>query len=271
MRYAIGMAKGRAWGWLFVVVIAAGFLPAAVAGEAGKGPEKPVAAQKEGVGEPRVLQIVRTSPSVGATDVDPATTAIVVTFNADMGSGFSWTGGGPNYPKGREGMRPHWRDKRTCVFPVTLEKASYYRIGINSKSFQNFRSAAGVPVRPTAIYFTTQGASEELKARVRKPTVVKMEPPNGAKDVDPNLSEIRVTFSMPMGGGFSWTGGGPTFPATPEGKRPAWSEDRKTCIRPVQLKPNSTYRMGLNSPSAINFMSEWGVSLDPVVYTFQTR
>jgi len=234
-------------------------------------PDQPAAAQARPAQEAgRPPLIVRTSPAVSTTDVDPETSAITVTFDTDMGGGMSWTGGGPAFPKGREGMKPHWRDKRTCVFPATLEKGSYYRIGINSTSYQNFRSAKGIPARPTAIYFTTRGASDELKARVIKPTVAKMEPPNGAKDVDPNLREIRVTFSAAMGGGFSWTGGGPNFPTIPSGARPSWSADRKTAILPVQLQPNWDYRLGLNSPSNKNFSSEWGVPLDPVVYTFHT-
>jgi hypothetical protein len=216
-------------------------------------------------------QIVATSPAVGATDVDPATTEITVTFDRDMSDGFSWTGGGPDYPPTAEGKKVVWRDRRTCVLPVKLEPGRYYRVGINSKSYRNFRSADGVSARPSAIYFTTRGAGEEMKARTRKPEIVSMSPANGAKDVDPNLTEIRVTFSVPMGGGFSWTGGGPQFPKVAEGKRPSWSEDRKTCVLPVELKPGWEYRLGLNSPSHKNFQSEGGVPLDPVVYTFTTR
>jgi hypothetical protein len=81
---------------------------------------------------------------------------------------------------------------------------------------------------------------------------------------------LRVTFNVPMGGGCSWTGGGPEFPTIPEGKEPFWTEDHKTCVLPVALKPNSQYRLGLNSPSFKNFQSAGGVPLEPVVYTFKT-
>jgi hypothetical protein len=157
------------------------------------------------------------------------------------------------------------------VLPVELKKAHYYRVGINSKSFQNFRSAAGVPVPPSVIQFTTRGASEELINQVRIPKIVSITPTNGATDVDPSVSEIRVQFNIPMGGGFSWTGGGPKFPEIPEGQSPSWSPDGKTCTLPVKLKPNSEYSLGLNSLSHKNFQSRWGVPLDPVVYTFRTR
>lgn len=219
----------------------------------------------------RTPQIVAALPAPGAVDVDPATSEITVIFDRDMQPGFSWTGGGPEFPPTPEGSRPFWRDRKTCVLPVKLEQGKYYRVGINSTSYQNFRSADGVPAKPSAIYFATQGAPEEVKNRVRKPEIISLTPPNGAKDVDPGLREIRVTFNVPMGKGFSWTGGGEDFPEIPEGLRPSWTEDGKTCVLPVKLKPGWDYCLGLNSSSHKNFQSEGGVPLDPVVYTFRTR
>lgn len=219
-------------------------------------------------GPPR---IVSTSPAVGATDVDPGVSEISVTFDRDMGGGCSWTGGGPVYPTIDQGKKIEWRDRRTCVLPVKLESGRYYRVGINSKSHQNFRSAKGVPARPSVIYFTTEGASDTVKQQVLKPKVVDLIPKNGATDVDPGLSEIRVTFNVAMGGGRSWTGGGPTFPTIPEGKKIYWTEDHKTCVMPVRLEPGKSYRIGLNSRSHINFQTANGVPLDPILYTFSTK
>jgi beta-lactamase regulating signal transducer with metallopeptidase domain len=218
----------------------------------------------------RPPNIIATSPRVGDTEVSPALAEITVTFDQDMGGGFSWTGGGPDYPPSPEGAKTQWRDPRTCVLPVKLEAARYYRVGINSTSFQNLGNAHGVAARPSALYFTTQGASEELKLKARKPEVVSLNPPNDGQNVRPGLTELRVTFNVPMGGGFSWTGGGPEFPDTPEGKRAYWTEDGKTCVLPVQLKPGWTYQLGLNSPWHVNFQSAGGVPLDPVAYTFKT-
>jgi hypothetical protein len=219
-------------------------------------------------GPPR---IIATSPKIGETEVNPSTTEITVTFDRDMGKGFSWTGSGPDYPPVPEGQKPYWRDKRTCVLPVKVQAARFYRVGINSTSFQNFASEDGQPAHPSAIYFTTVGAREELKRQVSRPLIVGLEPKNGTRDVDPNIKELRVTFSVEMGGGFSWTGGGPQFPTTPEGKKPFWTEDHKTCVLPVELQPDHEYRLGLNSPSHKNFQSAGGVSLEPTSYTFSTR
>lgn len=217
--------------------------------------------------------IIESSPEIGATDVDPETTEISVTFDRDMDvGGYSWTGGGPNFPQSPEGSTAVWKDKRTCVLPVELKKGSFYRVGINATSFQNFKSELGVPAETTAIYFATEGANKSVANRVRVPKVVKSTPEIGAKDVDPRLGLISVTFNVPMDtGGFSWTGGGPTFPTIPEGQKPRWSRDGKSCTLPVKLEPGKRYELGLNSISHKNFASKWGVPLEPVRFTFQTE
>ncbi len=236
-----------------------------VAGTIGSAPRAQAADGAQG--PPRIIS---TSPEVGATEVDPSLTEITVTFDRDMGEGMSWTGGGSEYPKSPDGQRAHWRDKRTCVLPVKLYAAQYYRVGINSPSFHGFQSAEGVAVSPSVIYFTTTGASEMLKRKMQIPRIVRLEPLNGANDVSPTVKELRVTFNIPMATSFSWTGGGQEFPGIPEGKKPYWTTDKKTCVLPVELKPGSNYRVGLNSPSHKGFQSASGLPLEPVAYTFRT-
>jgi Bacterial Ig-like domain len=101
-------------------------------------------------------KIVSTQPINGATGVDPGLTEITVTFDQDMDEGFSWTGGGPEYPTSPQGAKAQWRDKRTCVLPVALQSGHRYRVGINSPSYRNFRSSAGQSVAPSSISFTTR-------------------------------------------------------------------------------------------------------------------
>jgi hypothetical protein len=60
-------------------------------------------------------------------------------------------------------------------------------------------------------------------------------------------------------------------PKIVSGKKPSWSKDGKTCSLPVALEPGKDYKLGLNSLSHINFQSESGVPLAPVIYTFKTR
>ena len=219
------------------------------------------------MGAPR---IVSTSPDVAATDVDPATSEITVTFDQDMRKGFCWTGGGPDFPPTVDDKKPYWRGSRTCVLPVKLQAGHYYRVWINSTSYHNFRGTNGIAAATSAIYFSTKGASAELKSKTLAPRIVSINPRNETNNVSPDLKELRVTFDMPMGEGCSWTGGGPDFPKIPDGKKPYWTDDHKTCVLPVELKPNQQYLMGLNSPSYKNFQSAGGVPLPPTKYTFKT-
>lgn len=215
-------------------------------------------------------QIVKTVPERGAKEVDPDLKEIRVTFDRDMGAGMSWTGGPPHFPPLDASRQARWIDARTCVLPVRLQREAYYRLGINSTGNQKFRSRQGTPFAPAAIYFVTAGAAKEIVERVKAPTIVSVEPQNGAMSVDPNIKSLRVTFDRPMSEGMSWTGGGPSFPKLPSGEKPAWSADGLTCTLPVSLEAEHEYQLSLNSESHINFQSKWGVPLEPVSYKFRT-
>lgn len=104
-----------------------------------------------------------------------------------------------------------------------------------------------------------------------KPHVVAMVPANGAQEVDPELKELRVTFSIPMEEGFSWCGGGDNYPDTPEKSHPFWLDDHKTCVLPVKLKPGIAYHLFLNTEKFQSFRSQDGVPLKPVIYRFSTK
>lgn len=184
----------------------------------------------------------------------------------------SWTGGAPLFPPTDDSREARWKDARTCVLPVSLAKGAFYRLGINSTSHQNFRGTSGVPAPCSVIAFATAGASDAVVRRVRVPKIVTTSPDNGALDVDPETALLRVTFDMPMGDGMSWTGGGPGFPKdSPDGKKPSWSKDGRTCALPVLLEPGHEYELGINSLKHINFQSKWGIPLEPIVYKFRTR
>ena len=252
---------GFAWTALLCMVVL--LLPMGGWGQAAAPQQTPVKPAEAPGGVP---MLVKTDPAIGAKDVDPALKELKLTFDKDMAGGFSWTGGGEYHPKGTD--RPRWLDKRTCVMPVALEPGKYYIVGINSKSHQNFRSEAGQPTPPRVLYFVTKGADEATLAMVKAPTVVKLSPENGAKNVPTSLTDVSVTFDIPMGGGCSFTGSQETVP---KGMGPVkWSEDRKTCTMPVALEPSKEYRTALNSFSHNNFRSASGVPLEPVEWKFTT-
>jgi hypothetical protein len=208
----------------------------------------------------------KSNPAHGATNVDPSLKEIVIRFDREMGPGMSITGDPALLPPISQAGKPGWRNSRTFVLPVTLAEGAYYRIGINSKTHQNFQDTFETPALPSVIAFTTKGASKELIAKVATPHVVSTEPKFGAKDVDAALSELKVTFDLPMGGGMSFTGDVPAA----SGGRPAWSKDRRTITLPIKLEPGREYRFGLNSPRHVNFQSAAGVPLEPVAFEFST-
>lgn len=209
----------------------------------------------------------KSNPAHGATNVDPSLKEIVIRFDREMGPGMSITGDPALFPPISQAGKPDWRNTRTFVFPVALSEGAYYRIGINSKSHQNFQDTFEIPALPSVIAFTTKGASQELVAKVATPHVVSTEPTIGAKDVDAGLSELKVTFDLPMGDGMSITGDVPAV----RGARPKWSKDRRTIALPIKLEPGREYRFGLNSLRHVNFQSAAGVPLEPVVFEFSTK
>jgi hypothetical protein len=73
------------------------------------------------------------------------------------------------------------------------------------------------------------------------PVVVKTEPVAGASDVDPALTEIKVTFSKTMqDGSWSWsTLGEENFPEMVG--RPKYLADGRTCVLTVRLQPDKFY------------------------------
>ena len=101
--------------------------------------------------------VIETVPQSGASDVDPSTTEIKVTYSKEMHDGsWSWsTWGEENFPKMTD--KPHYLDdKRTCVAPVKLEPGKFYAIWLNSENFGNFKDANGQAALPYLLVFKTK-------------------------------------------------------------------------------------------------------------------
>jgi len=109
---------------------------------------------------------------------------------------------------------------------------------------------------------------EAIKSK--SPEIVTMVPPSGAKDVDPNLTAIVITFDRPMkdkqwavmrlDGNFPEMDGSTYYDKT-----------RRVFTIPVKLKPDTEYELGLNADGYYAFASEAGDPLYPVVIRFKTR
>lgn len=216
-------------------------------------------------------KVVRTVPENGAEDVNPKLRQIRIVFDQDMDQGgFSICGGGPKYPK--TVGRPRWVNKRTIVMRVRLEANHDYELSVNCPSYKNFKSVRGEAVRPYPVKFRTgalkKGEAEEPEEVYEgPPVVVEMIPENGARDVDPDLNEIRIVFDQDMEDSLSVCGGGEKYPKIIG--NPQWV-DARTCVMRVELEPQHEYRFGINCPSAKNFRSIRGEPVEPVWVRFRT-
>jgi hypothetical protein len=104
------------------------------------------------------------------------------------------------------------------------------------------------------------------------PVVVKTVPEAGAAEVDPKLTEIKVTFSKDMQDGtWSWsTLSKESFP-TVDGK-PKYLKDKRTCVLPVKLEPGKTYAIWVNSGEKFrDFKDTDGRSAVPYLLAFKTK
>jgi len=114
-------------------------------------------------------------------------------------------------------------------------------------------------------------AAEGQDIESMPPVVVKTVPESGARDVAPDIVEIKVTFSKEMADN-SWSWSTAWQGSTPEtlGK-PKYEADRKTCVLKVKLEPNKTYAYWLNSEKFKNFKDRQGHSAVPYLLVFQTK
>ena len=103
------------------------------------------------------------------------------------------------------------------------------------------------------------------------PVVIKTVPESGASDVDPQLSEIAVTFSSQMKDKqWSWsTWGEGTFPETTGEAR--YLADGRTCVLPVKLKSGKVYATWINSDQLHGFQDRAGQAAVPYLLVFETR
>jgi len=112
---------------------------------------------------------------------------------------------------------------------------------------------------------------QKLTIQGMPPVVVKTVPESGATDVDPNLTEIKVTFSKDMADG-SWSWSTAARDSTPPNTgKPHYLDDKRTCVMPVKMKPGKTYGYWLNSNNFHGFQDTDGHPSVPYLLIFQTK
>ncbi|MFQ5731203.1 MAG: Ig-like domain-containing protein [Planctomycetaceae bacterium] len=112
--------------------------------------------------------------------------------------------------------------------------------------------------------------ADDVTLKSVPPVVVKTLPAAGTAEVDPKLTEIKVTFSKTMqDGSWSWAALSKSSFPNVDGK-PKYLADKRTCVLPVKLKPRKTYAIWLNSAKFRNFKDTDGRSAVPYLLVFQT-
>ncbi len=113
--------------------------------------------------------------------------------------------------------------------------------------------------------------AQEITVESAPPVVVKTIPTAGDAEVDPGLTEIRVTFSKPLDpGGMSVVRASPaTFPDL--SGRVSFEPDQETLIIPVSLKPGRDYALWFNTSRFQNFKDRNGRALVPYLLVFRTK
>ena len=102
------------------------------------------------------------------------------------------------------------------------------------------------------------------------PVVIRTSPVAGEKNVEPALSEIKVTFSKKMNpNSYSWVKvSDDTFP---EMSGDVHFKNHYSCVAPVRLEPGKTYVIWFNSKEHANFKDLDGNPAVPYLLVFQTR
>ena len=157
------------------------------------------------------------------------------------------------------------QDERQTTTPYISTKPIYETQWQPPANAEPLVYMVGVPV-----YESRPSPQGEIDPR-RVPKIIATFPKNNAKDVDPNITQVYVTFDIPMGSGRAWAQrSNQTALDFDEDEELFWTADRRTCVAPVKLKANKTYEILMNVPPFIGFASEAGVASRQLIYTFKT-
>lgn len=123
-----------------------------------------------------------------------------------------------------------------------------------------------------ALFLTYPALSEELSIAALPAAVVKTIPESGNSKVDAaSTKRIEVTFSKDMiDKSWSWSQvSDGTFPKIVG--QPRYLDDKRTCVIDVELEPNRTYVIWLNSSKFKNFKDADGKPSVPYLLVFETK
>jgi len=101
--------------------------------------------------------VVKTFPQAGDTAVDPSIKEISVIFSKDMMTEDMWSWvmvSKESFPNISGKVK--FKDKKTCIAPVSLEPGKTYAIWFNSEKYNAFRDTDNNPAVPYLLVFQTR-------------------------------------------------------------------------------------------------------------------
>lgn len=113
----------------------------------------------------------------------------------------------------------------------------------------------------------------EITVETMPPSVVKTVPQAGDTAVNPSLKKIEVTFSKDMMTDRMWAFvqiSKDSFPKRPEGQKIRYLPDKRTCVMPVELEPDKTYVIWINSGKFNSFRDTKNNPAVPYLLVFRT-
>ncbi len=124
------------------------------------------------------------------------------------------------------------------------------------------------------LLFNVSAAEEKLEVNVvtMPPVVIKTFPVAGDTEVDPDIKEVRVTFSKNMRTEKMWSFvkiSNNTYPEITGDVK--YMEDKRTCVLPVKLEPGKTYVIWFNTEKFNSFRDINNFPSIPYLLVFQTR
>lgn len=186
--------------------------------------------------------VVASDPPSGSLGVPASTATLSIQYSRPMGAGYAWVQVNPDlYP---EAAAAGWVDLvENELTGVVLEEDHAYLLWANSPYgvYESFTDSDGTVALPWPFVFHT--GSDPAGLEGLPCAVVDSTPRAGVEDVDPNLSEISVTFSVPVDpASDGWSRVNPK----------TWAEpgenvfDGATVTAPVSLEPGTTYAFRVN-------------------------
>ena len=125
-----------------------------------------------------------------------------------------------------------------------------------------------------AAFITTSSMAQNassVSVQSMAPSVVKTVPQCGDTAVDPNLKEIKVTFSKDMKTNRMWAVCQISKETFPETAGDIHYSDNRTCVMPVKLEPNKTYVLWFNRAQFNSFRDKQNNPSVPYQLVFQTK